>query len=66
MIHLTISPAIELILQPSDGVPQGLVLFLLTLVFLLPLFCRQLNVHSHCVLDGLCSVQGKQTKSISI
>lgn len=52
---LTISPAVQLILQPRDGVPQGLVLLLLSLILLLPLLCCQLNVHCHCVLDGLCS-----------
>lgn len=52
---LTVPPAVELILQPGDGVPQGLSLLLLPLVLLLPLFCRQLHVHTHCVLNGLGS-----------
>lgn len=52
---LTVPPAIELILEPGDGVPQGLVLLLLPFILLLPLLRRQLHVHAHRVLDGLRS-----------
>lgn len=52
---LTVAPAIELVLQPCDGVAQGLVLFLLPLILLLPLLCGQLHVDAHGVLDGLRS-----------
>ena len=62
MCILTVPPAVELVLQPGDGVPQGLVLLLLPLIFLLPLLCRQLDVHGDSVLDGLCS--GGRKKSI--
>lgn len=55
MFALTVPPAVELVLQPGDGVPQGLILLLLPFILLLPLFRRQLNVHRDCVLDGLCS-----------
>lgn len=55
MVSLTVPPAVELVLQPGDGVPQGLILLLLPFILLLPLFCRQLNVHGDRVLDGLCS-----------
>lgn len=55
MLPLTVPPTVELVLQPGDGVPQGLILLLLPFILLLPLLCRQLNVHSDRVLDGLCS-----------
>lgn len=50
----TISPAVELIFQPGNGVAERLVLLFLPLIFFLPLFRCQLHVHSHCVLNGLC------------
>lgn len=59
-VFLTVPPAVELVLQPGDGVPQGLVLLLLSLILLLPLFCCQLNIHSDSVLDGLCSERGEK------
>ena len=52
---LTAPPAIELILQPGDGVSQRLVFFLLLLPLFLPLLCSQFNIQSHCVLNGFCS-----------
>lgn len=55
MFPLTVPPTVELVLQPGDGVPQGLILLLLPFILLLPLLCRQLNVHGDRVLDGLCS-----------
>lgn len=62
MFSLTVPPAVELVLQPGDGAPQGLILLLLPFILLLPLFCRQLNVHGDRVLDGLCSGGKKFTQ----
>lgn len=52
---LTVPPAVELVLQPGDGVPQGLILLFLPLILLLPLLCCKLDVHTDSVLDSLCS-----------
>lgn len=60
-VFLTVPPAVEFVLQPGHGVPQGLVLLLLSLILLLPLLCCQLNIHSDSVLDGLCSEGGDMT-----
>lgn len=51
---LTTPPAVELGLQPRDGVFQRLVLFSLFLPLALPLLCCQLHIHTHRVLHRLC------------
>ena len=56
-ISLTVPPAVELVLQPGDSVPQGLVLLLLSFILLLPLLCSQLHIDTHRVLDGLRSAK---------
>lgn len=53
-VALTAPPAVELRLQPGDGVFQRLVLLLLFLPLVLPLLCGQLHIQTDCVLDGLC------------
>lgn len=53
---LTVPPAVELHLQSVDDVLQTLVLVFLLVVLVLPLLSSQLQVHRHCVLDGLGSV----------
>lgn len=63
-VFLTVPPAVELVLQPGDGVPQGLVLLLLSLILLLPLFCCQLNIDNDGVLDGLCSGRRERYDSL--
>lgn len=63
--RLTVSPAVELVLQPGDCVLQSFVPLLLPLVFLLPLLRRQLNVHRHRILNGLCSGEKKKKKEIA-
>lgn len=50
---LTAPPAVELGLQPGDGVLQRLVLLLLFLPLALPLLGGQLHIQTHRVLDGL-------------
>lgn len=56
MCHFsTVPPAVELVLQPGDGVLESLVLLFLPFILLLPLLCCQLHVDTHCVLNGLCS-----------
>lgn len=53
-VVLTAPPAVDLSLQPGDGVFQRLVLLLLFLPLVLPLLGRQLHIQTHCVLDRLC------------
>lgn len=53
-VVLTSPPAVDLSLQPGDGVFQRLVLLLLFLPLVLPLLGRQLHIQTHCVLDRLC------------
>lgn len=53
-VVLTAPPAVDLSLQPGDGVFQRLVLLLLFLPLVLPLLSRQLHIQTHCVLDRLC------------
>lgn len=50
---LTVSPPVQLHLQMLDNILQSLVFLFLLLVFLLPFFSGQLQVHRDCVLDGL-------------
>lgn len=54
---VTISPAVDLGLQPQDGVLHSLVLLLLLFVLLLPLLRRQLQVDGGGVPNGLGSVR---------
>lgn len=56
LFSLTIPPAVELSLQPLDGVLHRLVLLLLLLVLPLPLLGRQLQVDGGGVPDGLGTV----------
>lgn len=49
----TISPAVQLRLQPLDGVLEGLVLLFFLLVLPLPLLGSQLQVDGGRVPDGL-------------
>lgn len=58
---LTISPAVDLGLQPLDGVLQGLVLLFLLLVLPLPLLRSQLQVNGGGVPDGLGTVTEEDT-----
>lgn len=52
-VDLTLPPAVELVLQPVDGVLQRLVLLLLFLPLALPLLGGQLHVQGHRVLYSL-------------
>lgn len=61
----TFPPAFQLILQFLDRDVQTPVLLFLLLILLLPLLGGQLQVHRHCVLDGLRS-ERTQTVSISL
>lgn len=65
-VRLTVPPAVELSLQPLNDTLQALVLLLLLLVFLLPLLCRQLQVHTHGVLDGFGSGRRNNAKVVVI
>lgn len=62
---LTFPPANELILQPGDGGPQSLVLFLLFLPLLLPLLRGQLHIQSHRVFDGLRPVESDEVSAFA-
>lgn len=64
-VRLTVPPAVELSLQPLNDTLQTLVLLLLLLVFLLPLLRRQLQVHTHCVLDGFGSGRRNRRRLLS-
>lgn len=61
---LTVSPAVELSLQPQDGFLQSLVLLLLLLELLLPLLRRQLQVDGGGVPDGLGTVTEENKDSL--
>ena len=61
---LTVSPAVELSLQPQDGFLQSLVLLLLLLELLLPLLRRQLQVDGGGVPDGLGTVTEENIDSL--
>lgn len=52
---VTSPPAVQLSLQPLNGLLHWPVLLLFLLVLLLPLLCRELQVHGHSVSDGLGS-----------
>lgn len=56
-VSLTVPPAVELSLQPLDGLLHGLVLLLLLFVLPLPLIGRQLQVDGRRVPDGLSTVK---------
>lgn len=62
-LALTAPPAVQLILEPVDCVSQCLVLLLLFLPFALPLLCCQFHIHTHLVLDGLCSGETERWES---
>lgn len=64
MQDFTIPPAVELIFQPGNGVAESLVPLFLPLIFFLPLLCRQLHIHSYCVLNGLCPEYSIHTKTL--
>lgn len=63
-VSVTFPPAVQLSLQPLDGLLHWPVLLLFLLVLLLPLLCRELQVHGHSVSDGLGSKsRGENTEA---
>lgn len=63
-VRVTSPPAVQLSLQPLNGLLHWPVLLLFLLVLLLPLLCRELQVHGHSVSDGLGSKsRGENTEA---
>lgn len=52
---ITAPPAVQLSLQPLNGLLHWPVLLLFLLVLLLPLLCCELQVHRHSISNGLGS-----------